>query len=82
MSSIRVMKVSVSLSEEDLAALDRYAARAGLESRSAAVRQAIRRLPDPQLEAAYASAWQEWAAAGDEDAWAAAASDGLTDAAG
>ncbi|MFK5688486.1 CopG family ribbon-helix-helix protein [Ornithinimicrobium sp. LYQ92] len=69
----------MSLSEEDLAALDRYVEQAGLESRSAAVQQAIRRLQDPQLEADYAAAWQEWATAGDEDAWAAASSDGLTD---
>ncbi|MFK5584868.1 ribbon-helix-helix domain-containing protein [Serinicoccus sp. LYQ131] len=69
----------MSLSEEDLAALDRYVEQAGLESRSAAVQQAIRRLHDPQLEADYAAAWQEWATAGDEDAWAAASSDGLTD---
>jgi Arc/MetJ-type ribon-helix-helix transcriptional regulator len=75
------MKVSVSLSEEDLAALDRYVEQAGLKSRSAAVQQAIRRLPDSQLEADYASAWEEWARAGDEDAWAAASSDGLPDAA-
>lgn len=75
------MKVSVSLSEEDLATLDRYVEQAGLESRSAAVQHAIRRLQDPQLEADYAAAWQEWASAGDEDAWAAACSDGLTDAA-
>lgn len=75
------MKVSVSLSEGDLAALDRYVEQAGLESRSAAVQHAIRRLQDPQLEADYAAAWQEWASAGDEDAWAAASSDGLTDAA-
>lgn len=75
------MKVSVSLSAEDLAALDRYVEHAGLESRSAAVQQAIRRLEDPQLEAHYAAAWEEWAGAGDEDAWAAASSDGLADAA-
>jgi Arc/MetJ-type ribon-helix-helix transcriptional regulator len=76
------MKVSVSLSEEDLAALDRYVEQAGLESRSAAVQQAIRRLQDPELEAAYASAWEDWATAGDEDVWAAASADGLTDAPG
>lgn len=75
------MKLSVSLSKEDLAALDRFVERAGLESRSAAVQQAIRRLEDPQLEAAYAGAWEEWVASGDEDVWAAATSDGLTDAA-
>ena len=75
------MKVSVSLSEEDLAALDRYVDQAGLGSRSAGVQQAIRRLQDPQLEQAYAAAWEEWAAEGEEDVWAAASSDGLADAA-
>ena len=50
------MKLSVSLSADDLAALDRYVEQAGLESRSAAVQQAIRRLQDPELEAAYAAA--------------------------
>lgn len=75
------MKLSVSLTEEDVATLDRYVEHAGLESRSAAVQQAIRRLRDPELEAAYAAAWDEWAAAGDEGAWAAAAPDGLADAA-
>ncbi|MCG7322826.1 MULTISPECIES: ribbon-helix-helix domain-containing protein [Arsenicicoccus] len=76
------MKVSVSLSAQDLAALDRYVEQSGLESRSAGVQQAIRRLQDPQLEAAYAAAWEEWAVLGDEDAWAPASSDGLTDVAG
>lgn len=75
------MKVSVSLSKEDLAALDRYVQQSGLGSRSAAVQQAIRRLEDPQMEADYAAAWDEWAMAGDEDAWASASSDWLSDAA-
>lgn len=74
------MKVSVSLTEEDLAALDRFVEEAGLESRSAGVQQAIRRLRDPRLEADYADAWEEWAASGDEEAWTATTSDGLTDA--
>ena len=73
--------MSVSLSAQDLAALDRYVEQSGLESRSAGVQQAIRRLQDPQLEA-YAAAWEEWAVLGDEDAWAPASSDGLTDVAG
>ncbi|WP_460828952.1 ribbon-helix-helix domain-containing protein [Nocardioides hungaricus] len=75
------MKLSVSLSEEDLAALDRYVEQAGLESRSAAVQQAIRRLRDPELEAAYAEAWDEWETTGEEAAWAAVTADGLADAA-
>ncbi|MEI2714027.1 MAG: ribbon-helix-helix domain-containing protein [Nocardioides sp.] len=75
------MKLSVSLSEDDLAALDRYVEVAGLESRSAAVQQAIRRLRDPELEADYASAWEEWVSAGDESDWVTTSSDGITDAA-
>ncbi len=74
------MKVSVSLSESDLAALDRYVEQAGLGSRSAGVQHAIRRLQHPQLETDYAAAWQEWSCSGDEDIWAAVTSDGLTDA--
>jgi mRNA-degrading endonuclease toxin of MazEF toxin-antitoxin module len=38
---------------------------AGLESRSAAVQRAIRMLADPQLEADYATAWDEWEASGE-----------------
>lgn len=75
------MKVSISLSEADLQALDRYVEQAGLESRSAGVQHAIRRLADPQLEVDYAAAWEEWEGAGDEEVWSAATSDGLADAA-
>lgn len=75
------MKLSVSLSAQDVAALDRYVEQAGLESRSAAVQQAIRRLQDSELEEAYASAWEEWVASGDEGVWATSVGDGLGDAA-
>lgn len=75
------MKLSVSLSAQDVAALDRYVEQARLGSRSAALQQAIRRLPDPELETAYASAWQEWADAGEEDVWATVVADGITDVA-
>lgn len=75
------MKLSVSLSAEDLARLDRYVEQAGLESRSAAVQQAIRRLQDPEIEAAYASAWDEWRTSKENDAWDISSADGLADAA-
>ncbi|KGN31007.1 antitoxin [Knoellia sinensis KCTC 19936] len=75
------MKLSVSLSEDDLAALDRYVEQAGLGSRSAAIQAAIRQLRDPELEGAYANAWDEWAESGAEEAWATTASDGLANAA-
>lgn len=75
------MKLSVSLPDEDVAALDRYVKATGLESRSAGIQQAIRRLRDPELEAAYVEAWDEWTGLGEEDAWSATMTDGLSDAA-
>ncbi len=75
------MKLSISLSEEDVAALDRYAEAAGLASRSAAIQRAIRMLGDPALDDAYAAAWDEWEASGDADAWETSLADGLADAA-
>jgi Arc/MetJ-type ribon-helix-helix transcriptional regulator len=75
------MKLSVSLSEEDVATLDRYADAVGLTSRSAAIQRAIRMLGDPALDAAYAAAWDEWEASGDAAAWETSLADGLVDAA-
>lgn len=74
------MKLSVSLSAEDVESLDRYARAAGLKSRSAAVQHAIRLLGDPELERDYAMAWEEWEASGDAKAWENTAGDGLADA--
>lgn len=74
------VKLSVSLSESEVAALDKYARAAGLKSRSAAIQQAIRLLGDPDLQSAYEAAWQEWEASGDADAWESATADGLADA--
>lgn len=74
------MKLSVSLSESDVASLDTYARAAGLKSRSAAIQQAIRLLGDPELQSAYEEAWQEWEASGDAETWESATADGLADA--
>lgn len=76
------MKVSVSLSADDVAALDRFARTSGLPSRSAAVQHAIRLLRSTGLEDDYAQAWDEWEASGDRVLWESAASDGIIDAAG
>ena len=73
------MKLSISLSEDDVAILDRFAKDTGLESRSAAVQRAIRMLGDPQLEADYATAWDEWEASGDFADWESTTGDGLVD---
>lgn len=71
------MKLSVSLSPEEVETLDKYARAAGLKSRSAAIQQAIKLLGDPELEDAYATAWQEWEDSGDADAWVVTVADGL-----
>ena len=73
------MKVSVSLPSEDVGFLDEYVKEQGLESRSAAVHQAVRLLRTAELSAAYESAWEQWAADGDADAWESAAGDGQAD---
>jgi Arc/MetJ-type ribon-helix-helix transcriptional regulator len=74
------MKLSVSLPEEDVAILDEYARNAGLPSRSAALQHAVRMLRLPHLEDDYAAAWTEWAASGEEDAWAPTTADGVAHA--
>lgn len=75
------MKLSVSLPDEDVAVLDEYARTAGLQSRSAAIRHAIRMLRLPDLEQDYEAAWREWEASDDSSAWDATAGDGIADAA-
>ena len=74
------MKLSVSLSEEDVATLDEYARISGLTSRSAALHHAVRLLRHPDLEEDYAAAWAEWASSGDRAAWEETTGDGLPDA--
>lgn len=74
------MKVSVSLPGEDVQFLDEYAKEQGLESRSAALQQAVRLLRSAELGGAYEGAWEAWATGGDADAWESTSSDGLVNA--
>jgi Arc/MetJ-type ribon-helix-helix transcriptional regulator len=74
------MKLSVSLSEEDVVLLDEYASSAGLRSRSAAVQHAIHLLRQVDLEDDYAAAWADWESSGERGRWEGTLSDGLTDA--
>ncbi|MBU3060231.1 ribbon-helix-helix protein, CopG family [Nocardia sp. NEAU-G5] len=71
------MKLSVSLSEQDVALLDEVVRERGLSSRSAAVQEAIRLLRQAGLADAYASAWSEWEASEEADLWDATTADGL-----
>lgn len=72
------MKLSVSVSEDDVAALDEYVRSAGLPSRSAGVQRAIRSLRQRNLEQDYATAWEEWESSGERAAWESVAADGLS----
>jgi Arc/MetJ-type ribon-helix-helix transcriptional regulator len=78
---MRSMKLSVSLSEEDVALLDEYVRSSGLRSRSAALQCAVRLLRHADLEQDYAAAWEDWESSGERAAWEGTVSDGLTDAA-
>ena len=75
------MKLSVSLPDEDVRALDEYAKVVGLDSRSAAVHVAIRLLREARLTDDYAAAFEEWDADPASALWAAVNTDGLPDAA-
>lgn len=71
--------MSVSLPGEDVQLLDEYAKEQGLESRSAAVQQAVRLLRTAELPPACEGAWNSWATDGDGEAWQATDRDGLSD---
>lgn len=75
------MKLSVSLTEEDVAFVDDYAAQTGVPSRSAVIHQAIELLRAAELEDAYSAAWDEWDGSEEAQVWDAATADGLADAA-
>jgi|TARA_R100000306_G_scaffold59433_1_gene58458 Arc/MetJ-type ribon-helix-helix transcriptional regulator len=71
------MKLSVSLPDDDVEYLDEYARAQRLESRSAALRKAIRLLRASELGSAYEDAWTEWAESEDDQLWGAVVDDGL-----
>ena len=72
------MKVSVSLPDDDVDFLDRYAASQGIGSRSAAVHKAVRLLRATQLGPAYEQAWTEWSDHDDGQVWDTTVGDGLS----
>ncbi len=74
------VKLSISLSEEDVAFIDRLAADAGFESRSAVIQHAIERVRATELQADYAEAWDDWRSSGDDEPWDASAGDGAAPA--
>ena len=73
------MKLSVSLSDEDVAFIDEYAKSLQMASRSAVIQRAVRLLRASGLGPAYADAWKEWEEGEDADAWDSVIADGLGD---
>ena len=71
------VKLSVSLSDADVAFLDEYARVHGIPSRSGVLHEALALLRERRLGADYAAAWAEWAADDDNAAWDQASADGL-----
>ena len=70
----------MSLPDDDVALIDEYARTAGLPSRSAVLQRAVRLLRQDDLDQDYAAAWDDWEASGEQAAWDATVTDGLTDA--
>ena len=73
------MKVSVSLSENDIDFLDKLTRDGTYASRSAAVAAAVRLLRQRDLTEAYADATKEWVASGEAAAWEGATGDGIAE---
>ena len=69
------MKVSVSLTDDDVTYIDEYARRTGAASRSSVLHKALTALRMSEIEEAYAAAWDEWRHA-DGDAWEVTVDDG------
>jgi Arc/MetJ-type ribon-helix-helix transcriptional regulator len=72
------MKLSVSLSIEDVSFLDEYARERKIASRSAVLQRAVDQLRASELGTAYAEAWEESHASGDTERWDSTAGDGLS----
>lgn len=71
------MKLSVGLSPEQVAFIDRYRQQHGLESRSEALRHALSQLQERELKEAYCAAGEEWQGSEDAALWDRVSGDGL-----
>ena len=72
------MKLSVSIPDLDVAFLDEFAERAGMESRSAVLQRAIALLKSADLASEYDIAFTEWNESVDSRLWNSTVADGLT----
>ena len=70
------MKLSVSIPNEDVEFIDRYASQHEVESRSGVVQRALSLLRASELGEDYAAAWDEWDSS-EAEVWEATVADGL-----
>lgn len=80
LGSLAVVKLSVSLDDDDVAFIDEYAATHEVTSRSAVLRKAVDLLRVAELGHDYAAAWSEWSDSEDADLWDATSADGTAGA--
>jgi len=71
------MKLSVSIPDHDVAFLDEFAERAGMDSRSAVLQRAIALLKSADLASEYDIAFAEWHESADSHLWESVVADGL-----
>ena len=71
------MKLSVSIPDEDVEFIDRYASQHEVESRSGVVQRALSLLRANELGEDYAAAWDEWDSS-EADVWESTVADGLS----
>lgn len=70
------MKLSMSIPEDDVEFIDRYASNHGVGSRSGVLQRAVALLRASELGDDYAAAWSEWDRT-DGNEWEITATDGL-----
>ncbi|MDO4791068.1 MAG: ribbon-helix-helix domain-containing protein [Buchananella hordeovulneris] len=71
------VKISISLADESLAALDKYIQEKRIPSRSAAIQLSIQQLTAPDLRTAYFAAAEEWENSADAGLWETVSGEGL-----
>ena len=71
------MKLSVSIPDEDVEFIDRYATEHAVESRSGVVQRALSLLRATELGEDYAAAWAEWDSS-EAEVWESTVADGLS----
>lgn len=70
------MKLSVSISDDDVEFIDHYASEHRVGTRSGVVQRAVSLLRVTELGEDYAAAWDEWAGS-EADAWDSTIADGI-----